>query len=390
MNILTINAGSSSIKFKFYRYHNKNKITLLMSGQVSQIKTAYAILSIDQQSPEKSQKFDLLPSNPYLSAIDQLRQSPKFNSFSIDCVINRVAHGGDDYKDIILLHAKTISALGGFAVFAPLDQEYNLLIAQYFIDMYPNIKHYACFDTGFHQTASLVNKIYALPVDKAYDSIKSYGFHGLSHSYVAWRLSSLVDDKLARGRWIIAHLGSSSSLCGIKNGKCVVTSKGITSASGLPTPNYSGELDPALIGYLKGKYNLDDKKLNQLLYEESGLYGLSGGISGDMSILVANKDPQAKFAVEVYTSAVASSITKFATLLGGMQGIVFTGGIGENSPELRTMILEHLEWLDISVNKKANNGNKVKICKKNSPIKVLIVPTNEEFAMVNQFIEHKL
>ena len=322
MNILNINAGSNSIKIKVYRFHNKNKVTLIFS-----------------------EKLSITTPRSYVYAIDELHLNPLFQQIEINCIINRFAYGGEHYRGIVLLHEKTLNILSQYNELAPLIQPNNISIARHLCAMYPRIKHYACFDTSFHSTIPKIN------YDYLHDHI--YGFHGISDSYIANRLNDLVHSKDAKGYWIIAHLGNSSSVCVIKNGKSVACR------------------------------DIDGFGTNLLLK-------LSSGLSSDMKSLVESEEEAAKFAVNSYATLVATRITQLATLAGGMNGIIFTGGIGENSPEIRALVLEKLEWLGVALNKKANNNNKLKIHKKETAINVLIVPTNEGLAMVNQLIEYKL
>lgn len=390
MNVLTVNAGSSSIKFKIFRNLPKYKVTVLLEAQISNIHGNKAVLAIKNglnNSAMITQTLKLDVSDGYGSAIRQICQNPIFIQYEINTIINRVVHGGDEYKDIVLLHAKTLKALSKFNDLAPLHQPFNLQIAEYFMQMYPKIKHYACFDTAFHQTMPLINRVYAIPWQYEAAGVKRYGFHGLSYEYISNRLPALVDNKIAKNRWVIAHLGGGSSICGIKNAKSVATSMGFSAIDGVPMATRCGELDPAIPGYLADKYKLTDAELNDILYNKSGLLGLSNNISGNMEELIKSRDPQAKFAVEYYALQVASFISKIATLLGGLDGVIFTGGIGENSPQLRSQVIARLKWLGMDLSKKANNNNKLKIHKKDSLIKILVVPTNEELAMVNQLLE---
>lgn len=314
MNILTINAGSSSIKVKVFRLHNKNKVTSMLSDQ--------------------------------LTSLEQFHKNSKLSQISVDCVINRITYGGEEYRDITLLHSRVIEVLSKYTGSFAEEQAYNLLAAQHFINMYPKINHYATFDTGFHTTIPKTN------YDYSYSFEKNYGYHGLSYSYIARRLNSLVESKIAKGKWIIAHLGTKGSICGIKNGKSMV--------------------------------NIC------LWHDTSGLLKLSAGISNEMEILLSSKAELASFAIDSYATSVASSISRVATPLGGIDGIIFTGGIGEKSPLIRALVVEKLKWLDINLNKKANNNQKLKISKKDCRIKMLVVPTNEGLDMVNQLIEQKL
>ena len=322
MNILNINAGTSSIKIKVYRFHNKNKVTLIFSER----------LSINNP-------------NSYMTVIDELFQNPQFVEIEINCVINRIAYGGKHYREIVLLHEKTLNALGQFNELVPHIQPKNILIARHFCALFPKIKHYACFDTGFHHTITKMN------YDFHHDEI--YGFHGLSYSYINSRLSAMVDHKSAKANWIIVHLGSSSSVCAVKNSKSVAC-RGLDGVG------------------------------NGLLLK------LSSGISSDMQTLLASDKEEAKFAIEYYANLAATKVTQMATLSGGLHGIVFTGGIGENSPVIRALVADKLSWLGVELNKKSNNNNKLRINKKESPISVLVVPTNEGLAMVSQLIDYKL
>lgn len=388
MNILTMNAGSSSLKFKIFSLRSNFKTSLLLSGEITNITSAKQALTINNiVDNTKIQETLQLKDNVYKSAVEYLIAHSSFTVYSLNVVINRVVHGGDEYKDILLLHPRTINELAKFNPLAPLHQPFNLLIASNLLKCYPKLKHYAAFDTAFHQTMPKINRAYAIPWKYFTDGVKRYGFHGLSYQYISQILPNLVESKLARGRFIIAHLGGGSSICGIKNGKSVATTMGFSAAEGLPMATRCGELDPAIPLYLEDKYKLTEAAINDLFYHQSGLFGLSNQISGDMQTLLASKDAQAKFAVEFFTLAVASYISKIATQLGGVKGIIFTGGIGENSPIIREMIVKHLDWLGIAINKKANKGNKLKFHKKDCKVKLMVVVSNEEQAMINQFIE---
>jgi len=322
----------------------------------------------------------------YAEAIKYLFAHKKFNQFSLNVVINRVVHGGSEYKGITLLHPKTLTHLASYNELAPLHQPYNLLIADFLMQRMPKVRHYACFDTAFHQSMLLINRVYAIPWQYTESGIKRYGFHGLSYQYLVSRLDAVVDHKLARQKWVMAHLGSGSSVCAIKNKKSVVTSMGFSVAEGIPMATRCGELDPQIPTYLMGKFKLTEAEVNDVLYHKSGMLGLSNGLSSDMKILTLSTDKQAKFAVEFYCLQVASYITKLATLNGGIDGLVFSGGIGENSAIVRAKIVDSLSWLGLSISKKANTSNKIKIHKKVSKVPILVIPTDEELSMVNEFL----
>lgn len=387
MNILTINAGSSSIKFKIFALGKNSKLNVLLSGQITELGSKSPTLNMYNLIKNVSIKEELkLGRNYYADAIRYLFAHKKFNQFNPNIVINRVVHGGSDYKGITLLHQKTLIHLSMYNQLAPLHQPYNLLIAEFLMQSIPKAKHYACFDTAFHQTMPLINKVYAIPWQYTESGVRRYGFHGLSYQYLASRLDAVIDYKLARQRWVMAHLGSGSSVCALKNKKSVATSMGFSVAEGLPMATRCGELDPQIPTYLIHKFKLTESQVNDILYHKSGLLGLSNGFSSDMKTLSLSSDKQARFAVEFYCLQVASYIAKLATINGGIDGLIFSGGIGENSALIRDKIVDSLAWMGLALSKKANNSNKIKIHKKISKIPILVLPTDEEQSMVNEFL----
>ena len=339
MNILTINARLSSIKFKIFRYHNKHKVNLLVSAHIRL--TDKPFLTISTESSEYSEELQLKGDNKHFNAIDQIFQNPKISRYTIDCTVSKIAYGGEDYVDIILLHPKTLANLSKYNDLLPDIQSYNISVAEYFLKHFSKIKHYACFDNGFHQTIPAINR--RLQKNDAL----SYGVHGLSSAYLAKNLGRYVDNKLVKGDWVIAHLGSTGSICGIKKGKSWVADS-IKGADGILASIADGV------------------EISKKQYEES------------------------RAVVESYALSVAIGISMAATSLNGIDGIILTGNISENSPQIRKLILDNLTWMGCIINKKANNNKKLKISDKNSEITVLLVSTNEGYTLVNQLIEHKL
>lgn len=375
MQILTVNLGSSSVKLKLFALACKKKYEI---NEISQVFS-------DTLKLECS-------SDLYNSAVDQIFKNCYFKNYEVDVVIHRVVHGGDIYKAITPLTIERLEQLSCFNQFAPLHQPNNLALAKYFIQFYSelhkNITHYACFDTSFHQEQPYANRIYALPKKYTIDGIKRYGFHGLSYQYISTHLPNIMDKTCARGRWVIAHLGAGSSICGIKNGKSIVTTMGFSAVDGLSMATRCGELDPIIPGYIGFHYNLSQSQVDDILYHKSGLLALSGDISGDIQVLLKSNNPQALFAVDFFCMQCASYIAKLATVIGGMDGIIFTGGVGEHSSYVRACIISNLKWLKISLNSIANKANKLEIQRKDSSAKVLVVPTNEELAMIDQFRQY--
>jgi acetate kinase len=387
MNILTLNVGSSSIKFKIFACQKRPIV--ILSGQITGIYSATAKLVIQNllKNTEIQENLSNLGENYYEAAINYLLQHKKFNQFHPHVVINHVVYGGSDYTGITLLHKKTLESLGRYNDIAPLHQPFSLLVADILMRVMPKAKHYASFDTVFHRTIPQINSTYAIPWEYTELGLTKCGVHGLSYKYLVSRLDSVVDNKIARQKWVMAHLGVSSSICVLKNKKSVAVSSGSSMAGGVFGSTSCGDIDHYVPHYLMNKFKLSASKVNDILCFQSGLLGLSNQISGDVGALLLSHDKHAKFAIDFYALQIASQIAKLATFNGGIDGIIFTGGVGENSPIIRLKILEHLEWLAVSFSKKANNQNKIKIHKKCSKVLVLVIKSDEEQAMVDEFIE---
>ena len=336
MNILTINARLSSVKLKVFKYYNKNKINLLVSANIRLEKPM--TLTISNGSSDLSEEIKLNGDNSHIQAIEKLFQNPMFSRYTIDCTISKIAFSGDEYTNIILLHINTLNNLSKYNDLLPSIQPYNILVAKYFLSNFSKIKHYACFDNGFHNTIPEINK-----------SVigKPHGIHGLSSEYLANKLPHLVDSELVKSNWIIVHLGTTGSICGIRKGRSFVT-----------------EMIPEAHGVLLSI--ADGVEISNTVYQDSA------------------------FILESYALSVARGVSMVATCLGGVEGIIFTGNISEKSPLIRKLILDNLTWIGCVIDKKANNNNKSKISAKDSKIIVLLAPTNEGVTMVNQLIEHKL
>ncbi len=386
-NILIINAGSSSIKFKLFSCDDCRNVLLQLEGQISEIYSNKADLKIKVEGDNNTVREEMnLTGDVYKSAIAYLVNHPIFKIYAIDVVINRVVHGGDQYRDILLLDDVAIEDLKRFTELAPLHQPINLMIAKIFMEMYAKIEHYACFDTAFHQSIPMINRLYALPWRFIKDGVKRYGFHGLSYQYIGDKLPRLVDASLVDKKWVVAHLGSGSSLCALEYRKSVATTMGFSVVEGVPMATRCGELDPAVIFFLQQKYGYTMDEISNILFKQSGLLGLSNDLSCSMKELELSTDDQAKIAVEFFCIQVASFITKLATLAGGIDGIIFTGGIGENSAGIRMLICNHLSWIGLKIDNDDNMAKKLVISKDDSKIKVLVVDANEEMAMVNQYM----
>ncbi|MBY0379205.1 MAG: acetate/propionate family kinase [Burkholderiales bacterium] len=376
MNILIINAGSSSLKFKLFQA-NKTQIF----GSISNLNMKNGSFQLfDLHGNLIHQQHILFNNNNYLEAIDIILNNDNLIDIKLNAIIHRVVHGGDIFRDITQLNDDVFNKLSRFSSYAPLHQPYNLLIAKTTMDYQPTISNYACFDTSFHQTIPELNRVYAIPWKYTELGIKKYGFHGLSYQYI----SSVLEQRQEPGKWIIAHLGSGCSLCAMNNYESVSSSMGFSTLDGLPMMTRSGELDVQIPLYLQDKYNLTTKEVLHILNNESGLFGICGG--SNMEEIIKSNAPRAALAVELFSKQVAAFIAKLSIDLSGLDGIVFTAGIGANSPKIRYSICNYLQWLGVAIDVNANNTNNLTINTPNSKIKVLVINTDEEQAMLSQYL----
>lgn len=379
--ILTMNAGSSSLKFGAFRKSNTNKLDLkkILSGQISKILSDKPEFILKDESGKivKDCVLSKFGADAYKSATELIMEEI---SLDISSTAHRIVHGGDEFKQSTLINEDILKRLEKYIPLAALHQPYNLKIASLFLKLYPNLQHYVCFDTAFHQTMDPVARAYAIPAKYADEGIKRYGFHGLSYQYVSGKLLEYVGEEAANKKWIIAHLGSGSSLCAMYKQKSVATTMGFSVLEGLPMGTRCGRIDPAVITYLERRDNLGPEEINNILYNHSGLLGLSGGISNDIKTLLASGDLKAKFAIDVFCHQVVLSLGEMVAAVGGCDGIIFTAGVGENSSVIRENICNKLAWLNIKIDPNKNKNNEASINVQNS-IPVLVVPTNEEYIM---------
>jgi acetate kinase len=289
---------------------------------------------------------------------------------------HRVVHGGPQYDRPVLVDRGALANLERYISLAPLHQPNNLAPIRTLLTLFPELPQVACFDTAFHRGHSTVADYYAIPVRLYGEGIRRYGFHGLSYEYVAERLRDVAPG-VAAGRVIIAHLGSGASMCAIANGRSVESTMGFTALDGLPMGTRPGQIDPGVLLYLIMEKGMAPKAVEDLLYRESGLKGLSG-ISNDMRVLQSSAEPTAKLAVEYFIYRIGLQAGLLAAALGGLDAFVFTAGIGENSPTIRARIAEKLEWLGVSFDPAANTVQRSLISTAQSRVAVYVVPTDEE------------
>ncbi len=378
--ILTLNAGSSSLKFSLFRGTDGKPIRLYRGG--FDRGGAPKVVSLKD---ETGQETNLPLSEPgeltsaFAAVLDWCEGQRDFGS--IVAVGHRIVHGGLDYHEPVELTDRVIDDLVELSPLAPLHQPHNLAGVAQARAAFPSAMQVGCFDTAFHRTHPFVNDTFALPHRFFAEGVRRYGFHGLSYDYV----SGTLDPSLKAGRVIIAHLGNGASMCAAKNGVSVGSTMGFSALDGLPMGTRCGQIDPGVLLYLMQEHGMDADALSTLLYKESGLKGMSG-LTNDMRVLLASDDPRAKEALDYFVFRIRREIGAMAALLGGLDGLVFTGGIGENAAPIRERVCADFDWLGMALDPAANTANAHAISTSSSEVQVLVVPTDEE-AMIAHYTQ---
>jgi acetate kinase len=375
--ILVVNAGSSSVKFQIFGIEGEAPRRLI-KGQIDGIGTRPRL------SAEANGRSSLID-RAYAS--DEIADVPaaiarvaswlrETQSFNLVAVGHRVVHGGPKYDRPIVIDQAVVASLEQYVSLAPLHQPNNLAPIRTLLKNRPELLQVACFDTAFHHGHSAVADHFAIPERFYAEGVRRYGFHGLSYEYVAQRLREIAP-AVATGRVIVAHLGSGASMCALTNGRSVESTMGFTALDGIPMGTRPGQIDPGVLLYLLHEKGMEPTQVQDLLYRESGLKGLSG-ISNDMRDLQSSSDPRAILAVDHFVYRVGLNTGMLAAALGGLDAFVFTAGIGENSPTIRARIAERLAWLGVVLDPAANAAGKSLISRPESKVAVLVVPTDEE------------
>ena len=375
--ILVVNAGSSSIKFQVFGI-DAGELSCVVKGQIDGIGTRPRLRAdgsdgkrLIDQTYNVAQISDL-PSATR-TAGEWLRTLPGLELIAVG---HRVVHGGPDFSQPVLLNPDVVSRLERYVPLAPLHQPNNLAPIRSLLESRPGLPQVACFDTGFHRGHSAVADHFALPERFYAEGVRRYGFHGLSYEFIAERLNE-VAPQFARKRVIVAHLGSGCSMCAIEDGRSIDSTLGFTALDGLPMGTRPGQLDPGVVLYLFQQKGMTATEVQNLLYQESGLKGLSG-LSNDVRELDASADAKAAFALDYFAYRVGLYAGMLAAALGGIDAFVFTAGIGENSPTMRARIAKKLEWLGAALDPGANARGDMLISRPDSRVAVCVVPTNEE------------
>lgn len=373
--ILVLNSGSSSIKFALFDVAGDEHP--ILSGQVDGIGAEAKLVARDKKG-DKFPDVALPDGVNHHDALDTLLNwlESHEDGFSIGAVGHRVVHGGEKYSQPVVLSPDTIAALETFVPLAPLHQPHNLAGIHAISAILPEAPQVACFDTAFHRTQEPVAQLFGLPRAITAEGVKRYGFHGLSYEYIARRLPLL--SSRGAGRVVVAHLGNGASMCAMVHGRSVASTMGFTAVDGLMMGTRTGNIDPGVILYLIENKGMDAKALTKLLYKESGLLGVSG-ISQDMRTLLSSGTPEAEEAVDLFCYRIARELGSLAAASGGLDCMVFTGGIGEHSAEVRKRVCARTKWLGIGIDEVANSEHRTRISTPESNVDVLVVPTNEEW-----------
>jgi len=376
--ILVVNAGSSSVKFQVFDSDRRGALRRLIQGQLDGIGTRPRLRA---QAADKNPLIDQSYSADQVSDVRAalelagawLRNTQKFEPIAVG---HRIVHGGPKYDRPVLIDSQVLTDLAGYVPLAPLHQPNNLAAISSIRERMPGLAQVGCFDTSFHRGHSTIADHYAVPEQLYAEGVRRYGFHGLSYEYIAQRLPQAAP-QIAAGRVIVAHLGSGASMCALANCRSIESTMGFTALDGLPMGTRPGQLDPGVVLYLLQQKGMSADAVQEFLYGECGLKGLSG-ISNDVRELEASSDPRARFALDYFAHRVGLQAGLLAAALGGLDGFVFTAGIGENSPSMRSRIAEKLAWLGAALDTQANSAGAALISRRDSRLAIHIVPTDEE------------
>jgi acetate kinase len=376
--IVVLNAGSSSIKFSLFLERGGDLVTDLL-GQVEGLVTAARFISKATDGTVKAEKrwpggVELGHDGALDYLVDYLRA--ELSGIRLIGIGHRVVHGGSVYTRPVRVDGKVLQELETFVPLAPLHQPHNLTPIRRALARAPELPQVACFDTSFHRTQPDVAQMFALPAELHEEGVLRYGFHGLSYEYIASILPD-IDPKAAKGRSVVLHLGNGASMCAIEAGRSLAGTTGFTAVEGLPMGTRSGSLDPGVILYLMDQRKMDARAIEKLIYTQSGLLGVSG-ISSDMRTLLMSENAQAKLAVDLFLYRIRRDLGSLAAALGGLDAIVFTAGIGENAPVIRSRVCRDAAWLGVDIDEAANVEGRRRISAGSSRVAVWVIPTNEE------------
>ncbi|MDH4412966.1 MAG: acetate/propionate family kinase [Rhizobium sp.] len=374
--LLTFNAGSSTVKIGIFACEHES------ARRIGKGVIDFRAAPLTFHLVEGPAEFDV----PLVARTDDLMRdvleevfdwlSEHYDLGSVSAVGHRVVHGGDLFSDAVRIDGASLSGIKSLVTLAPLHQPQNLRLIHAIAELHPGLPQTASFDTAFHRTQSDVVRRFAIPREWFDKGVKRYGFHGLSYAYVAGALKRL-EPETAGGRAVVAHLGSGASLCALDHGISRDTSMGFSTIDGVPMATRSGAIDPGVLFHLIDAHGLSIRQVEELIYKQSGLLGLSG-ISADSRVLLETPSKEACEALDVFTFRIAGEVARLAASLGGLDTLVFTAGIGENQPTIRRSVVERLRFLGLLLDGEANDRNEAVISREESRVTIRVIATDEE------------
>jgi acetate kinase len=384
--LLVLNAGSSSLKFSVF--FDDDPPRPMLRGQIDGLTGRPRFIARASGAVIGEEEWPVGTQLGHDAAIDYLLRWGRngvLGQHRIVGVGHRVVHGGTQFSSPALIDEATLAQLERLVPLAPLHQPHNLTAIKAITRIAPAIPQVACFDTAFHRTQPPVAQAFALPRKYDHAGVRRYGFHGLSYEYIASVLPE-IDSRAANGRTIVAHLGNGASMCAMVHGRSIASTMSFTTLDGLMMGTRCGAIDPGVLLYLIDQEGMNARTLEQLLYEQSGLLGVSG-VSSDMRELLASSDPHATEAVDLFVYRIGRELGSLAAALGGVDALVFTGGIGEHAPTIRARVCRDGSWLGLELDRSANEAGGPLISTARSTIAAWVIPTNEE-AMIAKHVRH--
>ena len=376
--IAVVNAGSSSVKFSVF-VEASAELQLQVRGQIEGLFTAPHFVAKGAEGAVLAEKeWDAGQRLGHDGALDYLIEflRERGGGTTLAGVGHRVVHGGMEYAQPVRVDAEVLAALDKYVPLAPLHQPHNLAPICRLLERSPDLPQVACFDTAFHRTNAELVQMFGLPYAMFEEGVRRYGFHGLSYEYIASVLP-LHSPRAAAGRTIVLHLGNGASMCALQHGRSVASTMGFTAVDGLMMGTRTGNLDPGVVLYLMDQRGMDPRAIEKLLYSQSGLLGISG-VSSDMRTLLDSQEPRARLAIDLYCYRIRRELGSLAAVLGGLDALVFTGGIGENSSVIRARVLDDAAWLGVERDANANDAGGPLLTTPASRVLALALPTNEE------------
>ena len=378
--LLTINAGSSSLKFSLFETSDDRTLTPKLTGEVEEIgKAAHLKVTDDQRRTLADESTKAVNHHEALAAVQDWLGSWSKQAVRISAVGHRLVHGGERYRLPVLVDQDVLRGLDELIPLAPLHQPQQLDAIRAVAKLVPNARQVACFDTAFHATQSALARNYGLPRKWTERGLRGYGFHGLSYEYIVSALPRIAPE-LVGARLVVAHLGNGASMCAIAEGRSVATTMGLTALDGLVMGTRCGSIDPGVLLYLLQHEKMSPDELQTLLYQQSGLLGVSG-VSADMRELLDSRKPFAKEAVDLFIYRITRELASLVGAMGGLDAVIFTGGIGEHAPPIRAQVVAGARWLGLELDEGANARGGPRISPNGGRVSAWVIPTDENLVV---------